>query len=76
MGVKQNRVREMRNVGHGVLAGCGNFEYGGKAEISPSMIHNKIINPSNKKDCLTSLNSSMNLSLRFSIILPFILLNP
>lgn len=65
----------MGNVGLGVLACCGDFEYGGNAEISPSMIHNEIVNPANKKDCLMFLNSSMNLSQRFHIIFPFVLLN-
>lgn len=58
--------------GLGVLACCDDFEYGGNAEISLSMIHNEIVNPANKKDCLMSLNSSMNLSQKFPIIFLFV----
>lgn len=40
----------MGNVGLGVFVGCGDFEYGGNAETSPSIIHNQMINPANEKD--------------------------
>lgn len=44
-------------------------------QISPSIIYNEIINPANKKDCFSSLKSSMNLSQRFHVIFPSLLLN-
>lgn len=74
MGEKYSHIKETGNVGFGVFVGCGDFEYGGNAEISPSIIHNEIINPANK-DCFTSLNNSMNLSQRFHVIFPFVFLN-
>lgn len=64
----------MGNEGLSVLACCGDFEYGGNAEISPSMIHNEIVNPTNKKRWSYVLEQQHE-PFRFLIIFPFVLLN-
>lgn len=55
-------------MGLGVFAGCGDSEYGGNAETSPSVARNEIINPANKTD-----RFSLNFSQRSHVIFPFVL---